>query len=108
VSLSSAAAAALAWRLWQRGAGRVFALAIAIGLAEYARGHVLTGFPWNLVSYGLLATLPLMQLAGLCGIYSLRFFAVALFASPLAICAPKDSGLGGGKGAVALAIALLA
>jgi apolipoprotein N-acyltransferase len=94
--------------LWQKGPGRVFALAIAIGLAEYARGHVLTGFPWNLVSYGLLATLPLMQLAALCGIYALSFFAVALFASPFAIYAPKDSGLGGGKGAVALAIALLA
>jgi apolipoprotein N-acyltransferase len=108
MALFFAMAAALAMLLWQKGAGRVFALAIAIGLTEYARGHLLTGFPWNLVGYGLLATLPLMQLAALCGVYALSVFAVAMFASPLAIFAPKDSDLGGGKGAVALATALLA
>ena len=65
MALFFAAAGALAMLLWQPGAGRVFALAIAVGIAEYARGHVLTGLPWNLVGYGLLATLPLMQLAAL-------------------------------------------
>ena len=67
----------------------MFALAIAIGLAEYARGHVLTGLPWNLVGYGFLATLPLMQLAALLGVYALSFLAVLLFASPFAIVAPE-------------------
>jgi apolipoprotein N-acyltransferase len=108
MALFFAMAAALAMLLWQKGAGRVFALAMAIGLAEYARGHVLTGLPWNLVGYGLLATLPLMQLAALAGVYALSIFAVALFASPLAIFAPEDSGLAGGKGAVVLAASLLA
>ena len=48
MALFFAAAGALAMLLWQPGAGRVFALAIAVGIAEYARGHVLTGLPWNL------------------------------------------------------------
>jgi len=68
---------------------------------------VLTGLPWNLVGYGLLATLPLMQLAALFGVYALSLLAVILFASPLAIFAPRDSRLGGGRGAVALACAFL-
>src|SRR6185295_9355923 len=93
MALFFAMAAALAMLLWQKGAGRVFALAIAIGLAEYARGHVLTGLPWNLVGYGFLATLPLMQLAALLGVYALSFLAVLLFASPFAIVAPERSGL---------------
>ncbi len=104
MALFFAAAGALAMLLWQPGAGRVFALAIAFGLAEYARGHVLTGLPWNLVGYGLLATLPLMQLAALFGVYALSLLAVLLFASPLAIFAPRGSRLGGGKGGVALAV----
>ena len=107
MALFFAAAGALAMLLWQPGAGRVFALAIAVGLAEYARGHVLTGLPWNLVGYGLLATLPLMQLAALFGVYALSLLAVILFASPLAIFAPRDSRLGGGRGAVALACAFV-
>jgi len=107
IALFFAAAGALAMLLWQPGAGRVFAIAIAIGLAEYARGHVLTGLPWNLVGYGLLATLPLMQLAALFGVYALSLLAMLLFVSPFAIFAPRDSGLGGGRGAVALACALV-
>jgi apolipoprotein N-acyltransferase len=107
MALFFAAATALAMALWLPGAGRVFALAIAIGLAEYARGHVLTGLPWNLVGYGFLATLPLMQLAALLGVYALSFLAVLLFASPFAIVAPERSGLRGGKGTIALACVLL-
>ena len=107
MALFFAAAGALAMLLWQPGAGRVFALAIAVGIAEYARGHVLTGLPWNLIGYGLLATLPLMQLAALLGVYALSLLAVLLFAGPLAIFAPRDSGLSGGKGGIALAFTLL-
>ena len=107
IAMFFAAAGSLAMLLWQPGAGRVFALAIAVGLAEYARGHVLTGLPWNLVGYGLLATLPLMQLAALFGVYALSLLAVILFASPLAIFAPRDSRLGGDRGAVALACAFV-
>jgi apolipoprotein N-acyltransferase len=93
MALFFAAAAALAMALWRPGAARVFALAIAFGLAEFARGHVLTGLPWNLVGYGLAANLPLMQLAAIFGVYALSLLAVLLFASPFAIVAPEGSGL---------------
>jgi apolipoprotein N-acyltransferase len=103
MALFFAAAAALAMWMWLPGAGRVFALAIALGLAEYARGHVLTGLPWNLIGYGLLATLPLMQLAALLGVYALSLIAVLVFASPAALFAPSGSRFGGGTGSAALA-----
>jgi apolipoprotein N-acyltransferase len=107
MALFFAAACAFAMLLWLPGAGRVVALAIAFGLAEYARGHVLTGLPWNLIGYGLLATLPLMQLAALFGVYALSLLAVLLFASPAAIFAPAGSRLGGGRGGAALAAVLM-
>ena len=93
MALFYAAAAALAAMLWRPGAARVFALAIAFGLAEFARGHVLTGLPWNLVGYGLAATLPMMQAASIFGVYALSLLALLLFASPFAIWAPQGSGL---------------
>jgi apolipoprotein N-acyltransferase len=93
MALFYAAAAALAMILWRPGAARVFALATAFGLAEYARGHILTGLPWNLLGYGLTATLPTMQAAAIFGVYALSLMAVLLFASPFAIWAPQGSGL---------------
>lgn len=107
MALFYAAACALAMALWLPGAGRVLALAIALGLAEYARGHVLTGLPWNLLGYGLLGPLPLMQLASLFGVYALSLIAVLVFACPAAIFAPVDSRRAGRKGTAALAASLL-
>jgi apolipoprotein N-acyltransferase len=107
LALFFAAATALAVLLWLPGAARVFALAIAFGLAEFARGHVLTGLPWNLVGYGLLSDLPLMQLASLFGVYALSLLAVLLFAAPAAIFAPSQSGLEGRGGTAAFAGVLI-
>jgi len=100
-------AAVLAMLMWWQGAARAFALATAFGLAEYARGHVLTGLPWNLVGYSILGGGAMMQIASLFGVYALSLLAVLLFASPAAIAAPEGSGLAGGRGAIALAASLL-
>jgi apolipoprotein N-acyltransferase len=107
MALFFAAAAALAMLLWVPGPGRAFALAIAFFLAEFARGHVLTGFPWDLLGYSLLGSLPLMQLAALFGVYALSLLAVLLFAAPATIFAPSQSGLAKGRGTFALAALLL-
>jgi apolipoprotein N-acyltransferase len=107
MALFFVAAAVLAMLLWRPGAARVFALAIAFGLAEFARGHVLTGLPWNLIGYGLAANAPTMQLASIFGVYALSLLAVLLFASPFAIWTPAGSGLAHGKGAGLLALGLV-
>jgi len=107
MALFYAMAAALAIALWRPGAARVFALAIAFGLAEFARGHVLTGLPWNLIGYGVAANGPMMQLSALFGAYALSLLAVLLFAAPLAVWAPRASALAHPKSAAALALVLL-
>jgi len=104
MALFFAAAGALASAMWRPGPARVFALAFAFGLAEYARGHVLTGFPWNLIGYGLLANGPLMQLAALLGVYALSVVAILLFAAPAAIWSVARAP---SKGTAALAAILL-
>ena len=107
MALFFAAAAALAMMLWRRGPARILALAIAFGLAEFARGHVLTGLPWNLIGYGLLADGPLMQLASVFGVYSLSLLAVVLFASPAGALQPSGTRSRGTVVLAGLSLALL-
>ena len=42
---------------------RVLVLALALSATEWLRGHVFTGFPWNVLGYALTYPLPLMQSA---------------------------------------------
>lgn len=83
LALFFAAAGALTVLLWRPGFGRVVALATALGLTEWLRGHILTGLPWNTLGYALTWPETLMQSAGLVGIYCLTILAVFVFASPL-------------------------
>jgi apolipoprotein N-acyltransferase len=73
---------ALARLLWTRGPTRLLALAVALTIAEGLRGHLFSGFPWNLYGYALTGPPVLAQSAALIGIWGLTFFAVAVFASP--------------------------
>jgi apolipoprotein N-acyltransferase len=77
---AAAAAATLAWR---PGLQRVLVLALALAVAEWLRGHILTGFPWNIVGYALTFPLSLMQSAGVIGIYGLSLVTVFVLAAPL-------------------------
>jgi apolipoprotein N-acyltransferase len=77
--------AAIAQLLWSEDWRRIFALAAGLGSAEWLRGHLLTGFPWNTIGYALTAGEILMQSAALVGIYGLSIAAVAIFAAPAAL-----------------------
>jgi apolipoprotein N-acyltransferase len=72
----------LARLLWSRGPMRLLALAMGLTIAEWLRGNVLTGFPWNTYGYALAGSLTLAQSASLIGIWGLTFIAVVVFASP--------------------------
>ena len=82
LALFMALGTALASLLWTRGAARILALAAALTIAEWLRGHVLTGFPWNTLGYALASPLPLAQIASVIGLWAMTFLAVAIFASP--------------------------
>ena len=108
LALFWAAAAAAATLAWRPDLSRVLALALAIAVAEWLRGHILTGFPWNIVGYALTYPLSLMQSAGVIGIYGLSLIAVFVLAAPLV--AWVDGGrarLSGGAILIATIVALM-
>lgn len=79
----------LAWKLWSSSAVRVLVLAGAWAAAEWLRGHLLSGFPWNGVAQ-IWADMPIaFQSARLFGAYGLGLATVALFSS-VALAADRD------------------
>ncbi|KWT67064.1 Apolipoprotein N-acyltransferase [Hyphomicrobium sulfonivorans] len=87
LALFMAAATGFARLLWGGGIARVLMLAVALGVTEWLRGHILTGFPWNVIGYALTWPAPLMQSASVLGIYGLTLLAVVIFAAPLVLIA---------------------
>ena len=81
LALFVAAACAVAMRFWTSGPSRVFVFSAAYALAEWLRGHVLTGFPWNIAGYGWGASLAVMQSAAAIGVYGLTLLTILLGAS---------------------------
>jgi apolipoprotein N-acyltransferase len=75
--------AAVARLFWSEGIARLFVFAIALSIVEWLRGHILTGFPWDLPGYALTYPLPLMQSAALFGAYGLTAIALVVFPAPL-------------------------
>lgn len=82
LALFSATAAALAMRFWRDDWRRIVVFALAWSILEYARGHVLTGLPWNLSGQALAGTAVGSQTAAYYGAYGLSFIAILLFAAP--------------------------
>lgn len=72
----------LARALWTRGPVRIVAFTVSLTAAEWLRGHLFTGFPWDVYGYALTASVVLAQGSALMGIWGLTLFSVGLFASP--------------------------
>ncbi len=83
-------AVALARLFWAKGPARVAILAISWSLIEWVRGHILTGFPWNLFSATWGDTLSILQVTSLIGSYGLSFFTALAAASPAALVQFRD------------------
>jgi apolipoprotein N-acyltransferase len=81
---------ALARLLWSPGPWRIFALAIGLGVAEWARGLLFTGFPWNDLGMALGVNLALAQTASLVGLHGLTFLTIVIFAAPATLWRVSD------------------
>lgn len=72
-----------------RGLSKILVFTIVWTLVEYARGHLFTGFPWNLPGYAFGFSNAALQMASLVGVYGLSWFALLLATTPVALGAKK-------------------
>lgn len=96
-------AALVARLLWSDGAGRIGALAVGFGLAEWLRAFLLTGFPWNAIGYGFMPIPVMMQPVAIVGVHGMTVLAVLVCAAPALFGTKKGLKTGVGLAAVLLA-----
>ena len=89
IALFWGVASALAHLLWSHGPWRVVTLATFLTMAEWARGHFFTGFPFDLLGYALTPTDEMMQITSVIGVYGLTLVAALLAMTP-ALIWPAD------------------
>ncbi|UNE54574.1 apolipoprotein N-acyltransferase [Bartonella machadoae] len=68
--------------LWTKGIARFFVLAFSLGLAEWLRSFLFTGFPWNSLGYTAMPTPLLMQSDAIVGLYGMNILAVLVYSLP--------------------------
>jgi len=85
------------------GVRRVLVFAGAFALLEWTRGHILTGFPWNLPGETWRAGSAVSQFAGVVGAYGLTWVTLAIAAAPAVWRDGRRGRIAVGAAAVALA-----
>jgi apolipoprotein N-acyltransferase len=99
-------AAGLAILVWTPGLRRLLFFAALLSLAEWLRGHLFTGFPWNSFGYAAEAIDGIAQLAAFLGIWGLTFL-VILWSSLPALLGEERLSLAQRMLAIAIALSPL-
>ena len=59
-----------------------FIFSILFGTIEFIRGSILTGFPWNLISFSFSSSVYFIQILSIIGTYSFNLICISLFTAP--------------------------
>ena len=63
-------------------ASSFFIFSILFGTIEFIRGSILTGFPWNLISFSFSSSIYFIQILSIIGTYSFNLICISLFTIP--------------------------
>ncbi len=88
LALYYAVATLVGWYWGLKRYDGVLFLALSWFLADYARGHLFTGFPWDLVGHAWADILPVLQITSVIGIYGLSLVTLLLIVLPATLVAP--------------------
>ena len=83
LAIFSALACTAATFAWREGPARIIIFSVCYAAADWLRGHVFTGLPWNLPAYVWGGSLGVLQSAAVIGAYGLTLLTV-LFGASLA------------------------
>lgn len=73
------------------GTAKWLLFAVVFSVAEWLRGHILTGFPWNLIGYAWVDYTPILQATSLVGIYGLTLYTFLIGGSPYPLLSENKS-----------------
>ena len=79
------------FNFWSEGPARVVLLALLVFAAEWIRGHIFGGFPWNLPGMAWAPGGAISQSASLFGIYGLSILTMFAFTAPAALIDRRES-----------------
>ncbi|WP_018997383.1 apolipoprotein N-acyltransferase [Hirschia maritima] len=76
----------VAINFWVSGPARVAIFALTIFAAEWVRGHIFGGFPWNIPAMVWTPGEAVSQTASVFGVWGLSLLTLAFFSAPAALC----------------------
>ncbi|MHC5655132.1 apolipoprotein N-acyltransferase [Stappia sp. ICDLI1TA098] len=79
LALFTGLSVAVAGLFWRDGWDRMLVLALSLACGDWLRGHVLTGFPWNVWAHAFSGVTALAQPVSVIGLYGLCFVVALIF-----------------------------
>ena len=63
----------------------IFFFSAFLGLSDYLRAKILTGFPWNIWAYSFSSNVEIIQILNELGLFAFNLVIITLFVSPVVV-----------------------